>query len=246
MTRLALIDGDVIRYQGGFGSDAAAKQRGEQHEPIEFCLHGVKKLITALVEEAGADDYRVFLSGPTNLRDEIFVGYKANRDPLHKPYWREEIKEYLIDYHGAILSPDGVEADDALGIAQMRAMAEDQESIIVTNDKDLDMIPGLHLNFSKTKRDNGVYEMLDPECLRVFYRQMLTGDSTDNIPGMFKRLGRKATGKVMMPIDGMTTRREMEQYVRDIYRDDRFVNMIGNLLWIHRREDDWYSQPEVE
>lgn len=241
MSRKAYLDGDVLVYQAGFGSDAAAKEKGFVHEDLSFCLHGCKKLIHALVEEAGADEYVVFLSHPVNERESIFPEYKANRDPTHKPYWYGEIAEYLLEHHGALYSSFGVEADDAMGIAQMQSIADDEESIIVTNDKDLDMIPGLHLNFSKTKRANGVYEIADPEGLRIFYRQMLTGDGTDNIPGMFKQLGVKATEKWKLPLEAMTNNREMKEYIRSIYKDDEFVNMIGKLLWIHRQEGDWWS-----
>lgn len=241
MSRTMLLDGDVIVYKAGFGSDAVAKSRGQQHEPLAYCLHGAKETIESLMDVTGSADVRVFLSHPVNEREQVFPEYKANRDPNHKPYWYREIQEYLLDHWNAQYSYEGDEADDMLGIAQMEAMAKDEETIIVTNDKDLDMIPGLHFNFSKTKYDNGVYEIADPEGLRLFYLQMLTGDGTDNIPGMYRKMGIKADARWKDPLDFMTNSREMLQYIRDVYKDDDFVQLIGSLLWIKREKGPLWS-----
>lgn len=244
MSRTALIDGDVVVYKAGFGSDAVAKAHGKTHEPLEYCLHAVKETLTSLMDETRSTDAVVFLSHPVNFRELIFPDYKANRDVNHKPYWYPEIRDYLLDYWDAQYSLEGDEADDALGIAQMQALVDDRETIIVTNDKDLDMIPGLHFNFSKTKKEKGVYETEDPEGLRLFYRQMLTGDSTDNIPGMFRKMKVKATSQWLDPLDGMTRNTEMLAYIRDVYKDDEFVQMIGSLLWIKREAGAfWGKQP---
>ena len=48
----ALVDGDFLTYSCGFSSDSVAKKdaiergedlTGEEHEPLAYCLHGVKK-----------------------------------------------------------------------------------------------------------------------------------------------------------------------------------------------------------
>lgn len=243
MGRVAYIDGDVLKYQAGFGSDASAKKQGYDHEPVEYALHATKVLINSILDAAGADQYQVFLSHPVNYREEFYPDYKMNRDTTHKPHWYNEIHEYLLDSHGALFSEEGDEADDAMGIAQMEALVKDEETIICTIDKDLDLIPGLHYNFSKTRKENGVYEMEDPECLRLFYTQLLTGDSSDNIPGLFRKTGIKASAQHKMPLEGMTTDREMLAYIRDIYKDDEFVALMGKLLWIKRErgEAGWWK-----
>lgn len=241
MGRVAAIDGDVICYMAGFGSDASAKKQGYAYEPLEYALHATKQTINSILEAAGAEEYVLFLSHPVNEREAIFPDYKMNRDSSHKPHWYSEIKDYLLDRHGAVFSEEGDEADDAMGIFQMEAIARDEETIICTIDKDMDLIPGLHYNFSKTRRDNGVYEMEDPECLRLFYLQMLTGDATDNIPGLFKKTGQKATAQWKMPLDGMTRDSEMRAYIRDVYKDDEFVDTIGKLLWIKRERGDFWK-----
>ena len=99
---IAIIDGDVVVYSCGFASDAAAKREGIEHEPLAYCLNGVKKMIESIVASAGCDAHIIVLSGSTNHRLEVYPEYKANRDPSHKPYWYNEIKEYLENALGAL------------------------------------------------------------------------------------------------------------------------------------------------
>jgi 5'-3' exonuclease len=231
---LALIDGDVIKYSCGFASDANAKSRGESHEDLSFCLQGVRKTIDSIVTITGADDYVVFVSHPVNRRVAAFPDYKANRDPLHKPYWFKEIHEYLFDKHYGTYSDEGDEADDAMGVVQCRDL---DNSIICTIDKDLDGVPGWHYNFSKNRKADGVYNITEVEANRFFYKQILSGDSTDNIPGMFRKLGIMATSKYKAPLDKMTRTADMYSHVVDCYKgDEEFVKFVGDLLFIKRDE----------
>lgn len=231
---IALIDGDCLVYSCGFASDAAAKKEGLEHEDLSYCLNGVKKTINSIVDIVGANDYVVFVSGSLSYRKDTYADYKANRDPSHKPYWYEEIRNYLFEKHDAQWSAPGDEADDALGITQCAS----KNTIICSLDKDLDCIPGWHYNFSKTRKENGVYFIEEEEANRFFYKQILTGDSTDNIPGMYKKLGKKATSKYTGPLDRMETPAEMFEHVVRCYDGDvEWVKWVGNLVWIKRSSD---------
>lgn len=251
----ALIDGDVVVYNAGFASDSAAKaelksrlggnpdayddyvaRHGAPHEPLAYCLHGVNKKLQSIENAVGATSRTIFLSHPLNRRETLYPEYKANRADEHKPYWYEEIKDFLLDKQGAVYAEPGDEADDALGIAAM----QDENSVVCSVDKDLDMIPSKHYNWSKNNIDKGVYETSDPECLRAFYAQLITGDSTDNIPGVFKRLGFKATAQRLMPLEGFTGAKQMYDYVVRLYEGDHeWVNLMAQLLWIKRDNRLW-------
>lgn len=208
---------------------------GKTHEELNFCLHGVSATIDSILNVTGADDYAIFVSHPINRRLADYPDYKANRDPTHKPYWFKEIHTYLFEKHYAMLSEEGDEADDALGMAQ--CASEHGETIICSIDKDLDGIPGLHYNFSKNRKKDGVYDVSELEANRFFYKQLLTGDSTDNIPGMFRKMGKKATSKYTAPLDKLTATKDMYHHVVECYEGDvEFVKMIGSLLWIKRDE----------
>jgi len=239
----ALLDGDVICYACGFASDAAARGMGLEYEPWHHQKHGVNMKLKAVLDRVDATRSTIFLSHPVNFREHLFPDYKANRDPNAKPYWYAEIKEYLLD-KGAVFAEQGDEADDALAIAQTEAFNKNKTTIICTNDKDLDMIPGLHYNWSKTREANGAYFVDEVEGLRHFYTQMITGDSTDNIPGLFRHTGQKATAKHKDPLDFMYTEAEMYQHVLEVYDgDSEFLHKIAPLLWIKRRKGEVWRPP---
>lgn len=254
----AQIDGDVLIYACGFASDAAAnailkskfaddeegynhyiEDNGKPHEPLNYALNGLNMKINAVCDAVDATRRTIWLSHPVNYREAIYPAYKANRDTSHRPYWYEEIKQYLLD-KGAMYSNEGDEADDAMGITQIDLMKRRKGSVICTNDKDLDQIPGLHYNWSKTKIDLGVYEIDELDGLRFFYTQILSGDGTDNIPGLKVHTGRVATAGLKAPIQTMFTEGEMYEYVVKVYDGDKdFVHMIAPLLWIKRTNNPW-------
>jgi 5'-3' exonuclease len=257
--RIALIDGDVLIYASGFASDAAAKSLYKQehpedkelkhfdikkhHEPINYVLHGSSGMVDSLLRHSEADDYVIYISHPVNFREGFYEPYKRNRDTLHKPFWYNEIKDYLFENHPTKFSAKGDEADDAMGIMQMALNEDDSlEPIIVTIDKDLDMIPGLHYNFSKTKKANGIYRIDDPEGLQLFYTQILQGDTSDNIPGMFHKTGQKCTVQYKYPLEGMDDEEDMRNYVLQVFNGDvDHVDLMGKLLWI-KRDNRWYDE----
>lgn len=287
---LALIDADLITYSVGFASDRKTyhvmgcdfenkKEAKEfcdrtdidhaeitftvQEEPLEYTLHSVKKLIESILEATKADDYKLFLTGKGNFRDEVAVTkkYKGNRDALHKPRHYEEIKKYLINVWEAEVV-EGMEADDAMGIAQWKDLSPilDTErkladnyaevyagTIIASLDKDMNMIPGWHYNWRKKE----TYWVDEEDAIRCFYKQMLTGDPTDNIQGVPK-VGDKTADKILTDC---LTEKEMfdkteEAYYCGYYKHgthtsigeflssiDNIINEHAKLLWIRRTKE---------
>lgn len=234
----------MLCYEAGFASDSNAKRIGHTHEPLHYCLHIVNDRIQTILRESGCDGYTIYLTSATpQHREDVFPEYKANRDTTHKPHWHAEIRTYLEETLKAELSSAGDEADDALGIA----VGKDIKNIVLcSKDKDLDMIPGWHYNWSPKRRAEGRYYVDELDGDRFFYTQMLTGDSTDNIPGMYKRLGKKASKKYTDPIQEMDNVVDMYKHVLSTYEGDReFVQLIGQLLWIKRREGEVWVPPLV-
>jgi DNA polymerase-1 len=160
-----LIDADIIAYSVGFAAN---------EDPVEFALHSVKIMIESMLDATGCEEYECFLTGTGNYRTDVATikPYKGNRKQ-DKPVHFQAIRDYLVNVHGAEVV-DGMEADDALGINQTK------DTIIASIDKDLDMVEGLHYNWRK----GDLYYVTKEEGRRNFYRQLLTGDSTDNIVGI--------------------------------------------------------------
>lgn len=271
----ALIDGDIIAYSVGFASDqvsyyvgavpfkykADAKEYCERSgielseikkevkpEPLEYCLHSVKQLIHSILTETGAEEFTIFLSGEKNFRDDVATikPYKGNRDRSAKPIHFKEIKEYLTDVWEATVT-DGVEADDAMGIAQYQG----RDTIIASIDKDMDMIPGRHYNW----RTKALYEVDEDSALRTFYGQLLTGDAVDNIRGV-PGIGQKTAERI---IQRCANEDELfdavyEQYysyhlkegMDDPDNDEEVMDDLmenARLLWIWRKENDEWQPP---
>jgi hypothetical protein len=153
-------------------------------EPVENALNNVKTVLTEiksyLSKRFGEIELEIFLSGSINFRDNLATIkiYKGNRDPLHKPHWYDEIKEYLKSVWDA-QEVENLEADDILADLQ-ESVPSSEDSCIISTDKDLDQIAGWHYNWVKDQ----LYEVSVEQAIHNKYVQILTGDSTDNIEGI--------------------------------------------------------------
>ena len=88
-------------------------------------------------------DFQLFVTGENNFRYQIYPEYKANRKNTPRPQHLQACKDHLVHEFNAERS-EGCEADDLIGIAQYKCLAEGIDSVVVYIDKDLDMLEGLH------------------------------------------------------------------------------------------------------
>ena len=228
------IDGDVVLYSVAF----AAKD-----DPISYACNSVRSALQNIMDAVGAEGAEVYLTGGDNYRHQYAMPeypYKGNRSG-DKPEHFVELRKFMIDSLGAVVA-EGEEADDLLGIDAVQ-----RGHGIATIDKDLWGVPGWHYNFKRKE----LSEVSPEDADRFFYQQLLTGDSTDNIPGLYKMTGKKATQKVLNPIGEMTYVQEMYDYVHKVYTSalpcyadvhDLLLG-IGRLLWIRRQEGELWTPP---
>jgi DNA polymerase-1 len=163
----ALIDGDLVTYRCA----AVCENAGEG-----LAIWQTDQLVSRILEDVNADNWKIYLSGDNNFRFAIFPDYKANRRDQPKPKHLERLREYLVLEHNAIIA-DGCEADDELGIEGTRLGPDG--AIICSLDKDLLQIPSTNYNFHRRE----LRRIPPEEGLRTFYEQVLIGDSVDNISG---------------------------------------------------------------
>lgn len=194
--------------------------------PTPFALQAINLKVQSILEDTKCKDYEIYITGTGNFREEVatILLYKGNRDETHKPYHYESIKTYLLDNHNTVIV-DGKEADDALGLSQT------EDTVICSIDKDLLMIPGWHYNLNSRE----MRYINEFEGIRNFYIQLLTGDSTDNIPGL-SGIGNKRASKIL---DDAETEEEMFQRCKSLYEKHEKLNQmheIGTLLWIQQKE----------
>ena len=234
----ALIDGDLIVYRVGFTTEG---------DPSEIASFRVNDVIDNILRDTKADSYKVYLTQEDDLeafRRKVYPEYKATRLGKPKPKWYHYIRDYLQVEWGAEVVKY-IEADDALGIEQIKGLRQfdpdpsywnqpefNKNTIICSVDKDLKQIPGYHYNFVKQEKE--FVETTD--ALRYFYKQLLTGDSADNIKGVYK----VGPVKAEQILSGLTSEQELFSRVRETYGNDSEMLLNGRVLWIWRKsQDDW-------
>jgi 5'-3' exonuclease len=207
METTVVIDGDTILY-GAFKyrdwGPASDPTKFTEEQDSEYLLKGLaqyKGIISSIEDATYADKVLVAVKGEGNFRSDIFPDYKLYRKSSYRPVngFVEALRRYAIDCLGAIPA-HGMEADDLLRIWHNEELAKGNECIIAHIDKDLMAIPGKHYRFVKIRKDNvgrrpsfitvyhgdnvNITNVTEEEAARSYYTQLLTGDSTDNIPGL--------------------------------------------------------------
>ena len=189
--------------------------------PVEHAFHSLKVIIQKIAQRAKANSYKIYLTGAGNFREGVatIMGYKHNRLDAEKPLLYQQIRDYLVEYQKATIVT-GMEADDALSIVYARSISGEpvnvsadpnhevlrhpDECVIAAIDKDLRNIPGKHINFDKRVAENDEYKFIvidEDEGRLTFWKQVLTGDSSDNILGI-PGMGPKKADALLDPIRG--------------------------------------------
>lgn len=246
-----LIDGDILVYRPCciFIDDTARDHR--------LIQDNIDRQISKLCSAVGATNYEFFLTTKYNFRDYLVDDYKANRKELVKPVNIAFAKKYAISEHGATYVPY-LEADDLL------AMAQTEDTIIWSLDKDLRQVPGNHLDNDSLKEITidaiGTTEKVGRKVHFTGYKgllfQALTGDNADHIVGCGVRSGklgktgikaRKGIG-AMKALKLLTDCKQdidsFEEVVfseyQDLFGDDWVVNLETqvNLLFMIKEGDN--------
>lgn len=213
---ISLVDGDLIAYRC-----AATAENDDDW----IATSRMDKLMDEILRSTQADTYKLFISGGVNFRYSIFPEYKANRTQP-KPRWLQMCKDYLVKEWEGVYT-NGIEADDAL------AMAQTGETVICSIDKDMLQVPGKHYNFVK-----GIFiDVSELGGLHSFYRNLLIGDTSDNIRGV-DGLGKVKSAKL---IDPQNNEQAMFDIVREQYNNDTRLLMNGKLMHLWRFEGDIWS-----
>lgn len=275
--RVVHIDADFLAYQVS----------ADNEKTLDEMKHNCSARIEKIRLMAGAQKAVLHLTPKESNKGGRYDAamqkeYQGNRKDKPKPKMLHIMRDWMHQEYAAIQHMD-CEADDGMSIAQYEAIAKGQRklSVIATKDKDLTMVPGLSLDWdthaiTDTKDDFG-YILLDegnPKAKsptkkikgrgwKMFWAQMLTGDSADNVQGLpmvhterFLRNGKpRACGAVTAYelLEPMTTNKAAFNLVRELYKDcgkgQGFVNYRdgselsfgqvlqseAQLLWMRRK-----------
>ena len=197
-TPLILVDGSSFLYRAFHAIPPLTNTKGEPTNAI----YGVSNMLRKLL-----NDYEptymavVFDSKGKTFRHELSDSYKANRAQMP-----DELKSQIKPLHTLIramgiplISEEGVEADDVLGVLARYAEREGHDVIIATGDKDMAQLVNekitLEDTMNKTKlTPSGVFEKFGVHPNQIIDYLALVGDSSDNIAGVPK-VGAKTAAK---------------------------------------------------
>jgi DNA polymerase I len=192
-SKIIILDGNNIAYRAFYALPATiATSSGT----ITNAVLGFTSMLLKLIEEQGPDVIACAFDsrGPT-FRHEIFNDYKATRKKMPDELIGQMplIKEVLKAFDIKILEVMGYEADDIIATLASAAPDKFNETLIVSSDKDILQLVSKEVKVMSIKKgitdtvifnEEKVIEKfgITPEKIKDFLA--LTGDSSDNIPGV--------------------------------------------------------------
>lgn len=193
--RLLLVDGHYYLYRSFFAIRGLTNSRGEPTNAIYGFAKALRKMVADVKPDRGAV---IWDCGLPERRTVLQPAYKQNRPPMPEEMRGQE--EWLQDnvplFGLASLCLPNTEADDLIASYARQAVREGGEVVIATNDKDILQVvgPGIRI-YSTAKVDAGTagHALLgEPEVrvkwgvdpARIAEVLALTGDTSDNIPGV--------------------------------------------------------------
>lgn len=211
--RLFLLDAYALIFRGyyAFIKNPRINSKGMDTSAIM----GFMNSLMDVIKREKPDHLAVaFDKGGSDLRNDIFPAYKANRDATPEaikiavPY----IQELLRAMHIPIIEVRGYEADDLIGTIAKQAEKENYKVFMVTPDKDFAQLVSENIFMYKPARmGNGIEIWGIPEVLEKFeierpeqvidYLGMM-GDAADNIPGL-PGVGEKTAKKFLAEYGSM-------------------------------------------
>ncbi len=201
---LYLIDGHALAYRsyfalrhGGFSTST-----GENTNAV----YGFSRSLLEVYESHRPQYIAVTFDRGLSAREEIYPEYKATRvkmpDDLVSQFKR--IHQIVDAFNIPQLTMDNMEADDILGTISRQAVEQGIDVHIATGDRDILQLLSPQVRVQLPKRGAND-EVMDVAAFREKYQlepdqlvdlKALTGDSSDNIPGV-AGVGEKSATKLL-------------------------------------------------
>ncbi len=187
---LVLVDGSSYLFRAFHALPPLTNSKGEPTGAVV----GVVNMLRKLVNEYRPRYMAVVFDAPgKTFRDELYEEYKANRPPAPEALKAQiPLLHRIVQAMGLpLLMVEGVEADDVIGTLAKRAAEKGLKVLVSTGDKDMAQL----VNDRVTLIDTMTGRILDPQGVekkfgvkpgQIVDFLALTGDSSDNIPGVPK------------------------------------------------------------
>lgn len=213
--RLLLVDGHYYLYRSFFAIRGLSNSRGEPTNAIYGYAKALRKMIADVSPDLGAV---IWDCGLPARRVSLQPAYKQNRSEMPDELRPQEdwLQEKISLFGPASLSCQDTEADDLIASYACAAAAEGAEVIIATNDKDILQLVNDRIRIYSTAKadlpDPGAsYALLGTDEVSAKWGVKpewiadvlsLTGDASDNIPGV-AGIGTKTAATLVNAASGL-------------------------------------------
>jgi DNA polymerase-1 len=215
-----LIDADVLAFEASVIAECSVEWKDELwtvHADMALAKARVVNRVEEFKENLKTDNVVLCLSDRANFRRKLYPEYKSNRSKSRLPIILRQVKQWIIEELGGVMWAN-LEADDVISIlATDKAM--DEETIIVSIDKDFKGVPGIYFDYNK-----GEYHQPSEEEADNFHLiQTLMGDATDGFSGVPK-IG-PVTAKKLLDKEGYTWDTVVKAYEKaGLTEQDALIN----------------------
>ncbi len=195
---LVLVDGSSYLFRAFHALPPLTNSKGQPTGAV----YGVINMLNKLVAEYKPEKIAVvFDAKGDTFRNDLYKAYKANRPPMP-----DDLRGQIAPLHELVealgfpmIIVPGVEADDVIGTYARQATEQKIDTLISTGDKDLAQLVNPHVTLINTMNnlvmdEAGVMNKFDVPPSAIVDYLALTGDTSDNIPGVPK-VGPKTAAK---------------------------------------------------
>jgi len=261
--KVFLIDGSGYIFRAYYGIRPLSTSTGV---PTNAVIGFARMLGKLLRNENPSHIAIAFDAKEKTFRHQIYDLYKANRDaPPEDLVPQFDLIQRLVQAMGiTMVKIPGYEADDIIATMAKDATNQGFHSVVVSADKDLmqmlspnvsiiDPMKDIHVDLDRVKDKFGVA----PEY--VIDVLALAGDSSDNVPGVYK-VGVKTAAKLVNEfghlddiIAGLKTRDKLKAAERNILNEEDMARLSLRLVTLHEEvpvdvkpAELAYSSPNLE
>ena len=192
-------------------------------------LDHVDSFIADIIHSTESTHYLGFVGsreGSNTFRHKLAVTkpYKGQRvgTPHWTKYWKPIIIKHMVD-NWNFIEVNNIEADDACSMCATHFLMKNIDYVVCSPDKDLKQIEGKHYDYKRLEHDY----VSKTQALQILYKQILVGDSTDNISGCPK-VGVKSP--YLKEIDELETLEEIHKFTKGVFEYKKASHLFKEQL----------------
>ena len=176
-----LIDADVLAFEAAVVAEESIEWKDEMwtvHADMALAKARVVNRVEEFKDLMKTNKVIMCLTDRANFRRILNPDYKANRSKSRLPIILRQVKQWIIDELHGEMWPN-LEADDVISIlATDKEM--DEETIIISIDKDFKTVPGIFYDYNKGE----YHQPSEEEADNYHLVQAIAGDHTDGYSGV--------------------------------------------------------------